>query len=327
MAVEKNRIELLMQKENHRHAEAQSDRVMNHATAIQTETILARKAKESQDAANRAQDKTEQAARDRATEAYRAEEQKARLTAERLAAEHRKADDVHKAKMLALDARRVAVMENKASAPGADGKGLKPGAKVTEGYVADNQLKTDIEDILKDLKTNPSLVNDLKKYRVEAFFTEEGKVLNQLVSQDIPPNLRQFLTKVRDLRNNYYLNISGKAVTGGEALRSYGTVPQPGDDAAQMIDKLGGMSKRVSQAISIKQQIYPSLPSLNLNAGGGTLLVPNEDYSRDTPNSPAATGAKKAMPSEARMIEYAKDPYFKGDVQKAKAYLRTLGYE
>jgi len=324
MAVEKNRIELLMQKENYRHAEAQSDRVMNHATAIQTETILARKAKESQDAANRAQDKTEQSARDRATEAYRAEEQKARLTAERLAAEHRKADDVHKAKMLALDARRVAIMEKKGT--GADGNFLKPGAAVSAGYVADNQLKTDIEDILKDLKTNPTLVNDLKKYRVEAFLTEEGKVLNQLVSQDIPPNLRQFLTKVRDLRNNYYLNISGKAVTGGEALRSYGTVPQPGDDAAAITDKLGGMSKRVSQAISIKQQLY-GLPSLNLNAGGGTSLVPGQDYSRDSQGTPTATGAKKAMPSEAKMIEYAKDPYFKGDVQKAKAYLRTLGYE
>lgn len=118
MAVEKNRIELLMQKENYRHAEAQSDRVMNHATAIQTETILARKAKESQDAADRAQDKTEQAARDRATETYRAEEQKARIAAEKLRLEHQKADDVHKTKMLALEARRVAVAEKGAGGAG-----------------------------------------------------------------------------------------------------------------------------------------------------------------------------------------------------------------
>jgi hypothetical protein len=197
-------------------------------------------------------------------------------------------------------------------AGGSDGKGLKPGAKVTEGYVADNQLKTDIEDILKDLRTNPSLVKDLEKYRVEAFLTEEGKVLNQLASADIPPNLRQFLTKVSDLRNNYYLNISGKAVTGGEALRSYGTVPQRGDDAPRMIDKLTGMSKRVSQAISIKQQLYPSLPSLNLNAGRGTSLVPNQDYSRDTEGGAAGSGSVarpktdaefNALPRDARYID------------------------
>jgi hypothetical protein len=155
---------------------------------------------------------------------------------------------------------------------------LKPGAKVTEAYIADNQLKTDIQDITNDLKTNPSLVKQLEKYRLQAFLTEEGKILNQVVNEDIPSDLRQFLTKVRDVRNNYYLNISGKAVTGGEALRSYGTVPQPGDSAEGMVDKLNGMSKRVSQAISIKQQLY-GLPSLNLSAGAKTGLTPNETYS------------------------------------------------
>jgi len=157
------------------------------------------------------------------------------------------------------------------------GKTLKAGAKVTDAYIADNQLKADIQDITNDLKTNPSLVQKLEKYRVQAFLTEEGKVLNQLVNEDIPSDLRQFLTKVRDMRNNYYLNISGKAVTGGEALRSYGTVPQPGDDAQGMIDKLSGMSKRVTQAISIKQQLY-GLPKLDLDAGNRTQLVPNENY-------------------------------------------------
>jgi hypothetical protein len=161
----------------------------------------------------------------------------------------------------------------------AKGKGgaLKPPAKVTEAYIADNQLKADIKDITNDLKNNPELVKKLEKYRVEAFLTEEGKVLNQLVSGEIPSDLRQFLTKVSDLRNNYYLNISGKAVTGGEALRSYGTVPQRGDDAQGMIDKLTGMSNRVNQAISIKQQLY-GLPELDLNAGNRTSLVPNENY-------------------------------------------------
>ena len=38
-------------------------------------------------------------------------------------------------------------------------------------------------------------------------------------------------------------------------------------------------------------------------------------------------GAKKPMPSEAAMKDYAKDPYFDGDVEKAKAYLRSKGYQ
>lgn len=156
--------------------------------------------------------------------------------------------------------------------------GLKPSAKITEGYIADNQLKSDVDDILADLK-KPGLAEKLKQYRIEAFLTEEGKVLNQIVNEDIPSDLRQFLTKVRDVRNNYYLNISGKAVTGGEALRNYGTVPQPGDSPEAMIDKLSGMSNRISQSISTKRQMFPALPELKLTPGSPTMIDPNTDYS------------------------------------------------
>jgi hypothetical protein len=154
---------------------------------------------------------------------------------------------------------------------------LKPGAKITEGYIADTVLKTDIEDLKKDL-ANPKLVEMLKQYRVEAFLTEEGKVLNQLITSDIPNDLQKFLVKVRDIRNNYYLTISGKAVTGGEALRNYGTVPQPGDDSREMINKLNGMAGRVNQTIQLKRQLF-GLPELNLEPGMKTNLKPNDDYS------------------------------------------------
>ena len=154
---------------------------------------------------------------------------------------------------------------------------LKPGAKITEGYVADTVLKQDLEDLKKDLQ-NPQLVEKLKQYKVEAFLTEEGKILNQLITSDIPNDLQKFLVKVRDIRNNYYLTISGKAVTGGEALRNYGTVPQPGDDAQTMVNKLDGMAGRVNQTIQLKRQLF-GLPELNLVPGMKTNLKPNDDYS------------------------------------------------
>jgi hypothetical protein len=166
-----------------------------------------------------------------------------------------------------------------ANAKAKEGGFLKPGAKVTEGYVADVILKNDLQGLVQDLK-NPKLIQQLKQYRVEAFLTEEGKVLNQLMSSEIPPDLLQFLTKVRDIRNNYYLNISGKAVTGGEALRSYGAVPQPGDDAQGMLNKVGGMANRIENSINLKRQLY-GYPELNLQAGTKTNLAPGEDYTRD----------------------------------------------
>lgn len=166
-----------------------------------------------------------------------------------------------------------------ADAKAKQGGFLKPGAKVTEGYVADVILKNDLQGLVQDLK-NPKLIQQLKQYRVEAFLTEEGKVLNQLLASEIPTDLLQFLTKVRDIRNNYYLNISGKAVTGGEALRSYGAVPQPGDDAQGMLNKIGGMASRIENSIQLKRQLY-GYPELNLQGGTKTNLAPGEDYTKD----------------------------------------------
>jgi hypothetical protein len=164
-----------------------------------------------------------------------------------------------------------------AEAKGKDKTGvLKPGAKITEGYVADTILRADVNGLVKDLQ-NPKLQEQITKYRAEAFLTEESKVLNQLLTSDIPPELQQFLTKVRDIRNNYYLNISGKAVTGGEALRNYGTVPQPGDEPSVMLNKLTGMSDRISDSITLKQQLF-GLPDLNLRPGTRPNLKPGEDY-------------------------------------------------
>ena len=166
-----------------------------------------------------------------------------------------------------------------AQAKGKEGGFLKPGAKVTEGYTADVILKNDLQGLTENLK-NPKLNQLLKQYRIEAFFSEKGDYLNQLLSSEIPPELQQFLTKVRDIRNNYYLNISGKAVTGGEAARSYGAVPQPGDDAQGMLNKIGGMAKRIDDSIQLKRQLY-GLPEINLREGARTNLAPGQDYSRD----------------------------------------------
>jgi len=138
-------------------------------------------------------------------------------------------------------------------------------------------LREDVNGLVKDLQ-NPKLQEQIKQYRAEAFLTEESKILNQMLTSDIPAELQQFLTKVRDIRNNYYLNISGKAVTGGEALRNYGTVPQPGDEPSVMLNKLTGMSDRINDSINLKQQLF-GLPPLNLRAGTKTNVKPGEDYS------------------------------------------------
>jgi hypothetical protein len=130
---------------------------------------------------------------------------------------------------------------------------------------------------MRDRQGDVAVLENVRKARKDS---EKGSYLNQVMSSEIPPELLQFLTKVRDIRNNYYLNISGKAVTGGEAARSYGAVPQPGDDAQGMLNKIGGMAKRVDDSIQLKRQLY-GLPEINLREGARTNLAPGQDYSRD----------------------------------------------
>jgi hypothetical protein len=239
----------------------------------------------------------------------RADAKTAREQAERLAKEsNRRADE--NARLAREQALALANAKSK------EGGFLKPGAKVTEGYTADVILKNDLQGLTNDLK-NPKLIEQLKQYRVEAFLTEEGKVLNQLLASEIPPDLLQFLTKVRDIRNNYYLNISGKAVTGGEALRSYGAVPQPGDDAQGMLNKVGGMAKRIDDSIQLKRQLY-GLPEINLREGARTNLAPGQDYSRDE--------TQKTLPTQEKLQAYA-DKNFGGDINQATSYLQSQGYK
>jgi hypothetical protein len=115
MAVEKNRVELAMQQENHRHAEAQSDRVINHAQAIEIARIAREKALDEQHFKERTQDKADQAARDRATEVYRSIEQEFSRRAEIARIEHQKADDEHKKTMEKFERERIAIEAGKAS--------------------------------------------------------------------------------------------------------------------------------------------------------------------------------------------------------------------
>lgn len=189
-------------------------------------------------------------------------------------------------------------------------QGLKPPAKVQETYIADNQLRTDLAE-LKNKLQDPKLIAQLKQYRVESFLSEEGgKAISQVMQSNIPAELRSFLTQVRDMRNNYYLTISGKAVTGGEALRNYGVVPQPGDTQEMMLDKIGGMERRVDQKINAYQGLY-SLPDIRnrFQPGMPTMLDPNQNYAVSASETPAVPTQKYTLNNREIVVRNGKWVY------------------
>jgi len=169
--------------------------------------------------------------------------------------------------------------------------GLKMPAKLQEAYIADNQLRVDIGSLKNQLQDG-ELVQQIKQYGVESFLSEEGgKAISQVMQRQMPSKLAKFLTEVRDMRNNYYLTISGKAVTGGEALRNYGVVPQPGDSQQQMLNKLDGMERRVGQKINAIRGMY-NAPDISgtMSPGTPTMVNPNESYAVSASEQPAAGG-------------------------------------
>jgi hypothetical protein len=181
--------------------------------------------------------------------------------------------------------------------------GLKMPAKLQEAYIADNQLRVDIGSLKNQLQDG-ELVQQIKQYGVESFLSEEGgKAISQVMQRQMPDKLAKFLTEVRDMRNNYYLTISGKAVTGGEALRNYGVVPQPGDSQQQMLNKLDGMERRVGQKINAIRGMY-NAPDISgtMSPGTPTMVNPNESYAVSASEQPAAGGGatqRQSFASEA----------------------------
>ena len=170
--------------------------------------------------------------------------------------------------------------ENKKGAGGF----LKPGAEVTRNYLGQNALLADMQDITNDLK-NPKIRKLITDYRLEAFASEGfGTTMAQLAMDQIPSELRQFLTKVRNVRNNYYLSISGKAVTGGEAMRNYNVVPTAGDSPESLGDKAEAMIKQVTRTVSQYQKLY-GLPPLDAEAIN-TFRTPGENSNFDARNLP-----------------------------------------
>jgi len=179
--------------------------------------------------------------------------------------------------------------------------GLKMPAKLQEAYIADNQLRVDIGSLKNQLQ-DTELVQQIKQYGVESFLSEEGgKAISQVMQRQMPDKLAKFLTEVRDMRNNYYLTISGKAVTGGEALRNYGVVPQPGDSQQQMLNKLDGMERRVGQKINAIRGMY-NAPDISgtMSPGTPTMVNPNESYAVSASEQPAAGATqRRSFASEA----------------------------
>ena len=162
-----------------------------------------------------------------------------------------------------MQEKRMALAERAAAREAKQQSGtIKPSAAFTANYVGEAQMASDLKNLGTQLK-DPKLNKLIKDNRLEAFMSEEGgKIGDQLLQTEIDPQLRRFLIAARAVRNSYYLTISGKAVTGGEAMRNYGVVPQPGDDPGVLSDKIETLTNQIRGRQAMARKVY-SLPDLS----------------------------------------------------------------
>jgi hypothetical protein len=182
---------------------------------------------------------------------------------------------------------------------------LKPGADVTKKFVSDNVLVADINDLIRDLQ-NPALKQKIQSTRPLEWAAEQSQILNQAVQTERDPDVRQFMTKIIRMRNKYYLDQSGKAVTGAEALRNYGAVPQPGDTPEVIDEKMKIMSKGVQDTINVYRQMFTGLPAIQVQPGMNTGVAAGEKvnpYATATPTivqQPTQTGPQEGQKSTSK---------------------------
>jgi hypothetical protein len=187
--------------------------------------------------------------------------------------------------------------------------GLKPGQTTQQHFLDTKMLRDDMAMLQEKLK-DPELRKKLDEYRAQNWFGEQSTALEQILQKKIPADVREFATLVKVIRNKTYLDMSGKAVTGGEALRNFGAVIQPSDSAAGMDTKLKIGIERADRNMNSIQEYYP-----------GYFGTPT-----------ARTSVAQAASSDTNMVatkaevKYAADTYNITE-EEAKKRLRDKGYK
>jgi hypothetical protein len=157
---------------------------------------------------------------------------------------------------------------------------LKLGAVEARVLRDTRKLQSDMSSLIDDLQ-NPTLIKQIDENRAYAFLSEESKVIDQLLAKKLPPELQGFLLKVKSIRNKKYLDTSGKSVTGGEALRNYGVVAQPGDTAARAKQKIELGLSDVEESIQDFQRLYKIPKGMQEKLGEERIEFPTmEDYEK-----------------------------------------------
>jgi len=150
------------------------------------------------------------------------------------------------------------------------GEAAPKGARITA--VIDKELReaefglktfTKIEQML----SNPKIAKALEDTRLLRTLLETPKELFPIekyvrtsLYQQLPEEAQQLVTMLATVRNAYYRQMSGQAVTGSEAARNFFGVVQPSDNPKQIITKIRTAKPQYVSVLDSAVQDYDLTP-------------------------------------------------------------------
>lgn len=136
-------------------------------------------------------------------------------------------------------------------------KASKPSDRMQMYFQDSVTFRNDMNRLEKKLE-NENLRKLIDKYQVQSYLTEDaGKIANLLFTKQLPPELREYLIDIVNIRNKRYKDMSGAAVTGNEALRNFGANLQPGQSADVALTQIKVGRAQAERTISQLQNSYP----------------------------------------------------------------------
>jgi hypothetical protein len=172
------------------------------------------------------------------------------------------------------------------------------------------QTANRIEKILSNPKASKALDNSQFLRSLLETPKELGsieKYVKSNVYQSLPKESQDLVTLIVKMRNDYYRQTSGQAVTGGEAARNFFAVVQPSDNTQTILNKIQNQKTQYTDALSAGIDDYkmPASRKARLKA-----LVESSSMEKAPAGSKEERPAN--IPAEAKIAPdgsyYAPDP-------------------
>lgn len=136
--------------------------------------------------------------------------------------------------------------------------------------------------------------------------TSVNKLFKQAIFRNLPKEAQDLVVDLADMRNAYYKEKSGSAVTGSEAARNFFAVVQPSDNSSEILLKLKNIKAGHARTMQNTITDYKDIPEATRQRVRSMLL-------QSMPAQPAAPGAAATQGQDIESVARARTGSYEPD--------------